>query len=51
MAITSSTSGFYAFVAPALLGALLIGLLRPGRRVPGAAPTGTPAGADSPLAP
>lgn len=47
--ITSSKAGFYAFVVPALLGALLIGLLRPGRRVAAAAPAGAPAQAEPPL--
>ncbi|MDA5143432.1 MFS transporter [Streptomyces sp. AD681] len=48
--IDSSRAGFYAFVVPALLGALLIGLLRPGRRKSAAAPAGAPAEADLPLA-
>ncbi|WP_329236764.1 MFS transporter [Streptomyces sp. NBC_00111] len=40
--ISSSKAGFYAFVVPALLGAVLIGLLRPGRRPPAAEPSGVP---------
>ncbi|MFI5856261.1 MFS transporter [Streptomyces parvulus] len=46
--ISSSRAGFYAFVVPALLGALLIGLLRSGRRTP-AAPGGAHAEADTPV--
>ncbi|MFB6555604.1 MFS transporter [Streptomyces sp. NPDC056405] len=38
--ISSSQAGFYAFVVPALLGAVLIGLLRPGRRPSATAPAG-----------
>ncbi|MFG3248838.1 MFS transporter [Streptomyces sp. NPDC048187] len=48
--IDSSRAGFYAFVVPALLGAVLIGLLRPGRRKSAAAPAGARAEADVPLA-
>ncbi|MFJ8861788.1 MFS transporter [Streptomyces sp. NPDC102451] len=40
--ISSSKAGFYAFVVPALLGAVLIGLLRPGRRPSAAAPSAAP---------
>ncbi len=47
--ITSNKAGFYAFVVPALLGALLIGLLRSGRRTSAAAPAGAPAEAEAPL--
>ncbi|MFG3168604.1 MFS transporter [Streptomyces sp. NPDC048200] len=48
--IPSSKAGFYAFVAPALLGALLTGLLRAGHRTPAAAPADAPAPAEPPLA-
>ncbi|MFE0207152.1 MFS transporter [Streptomyces sp. NPDC058985] len=46
--ISSSKAGFYAFVVPALLGAVLIGLLRPGRRPSAPAPAG--ASTEAPLA-
>ncbi|MFJ5780177.1 MFS transporter [Streptomyces sp. NPDC093094] len=39
--IDSSKAGFYAFVVPAVLGAVLIGLLRPGRRGTAAERPGT----------
>lgn len=48
--ISSSKAGFYAFVVPAILGAVLIGLLRSGRRTPAAAPAGVPSEAKTPLA-
>ncbi|MGW8634915.1 MFS transporter [Streptomyces sp. NPDC055793] len=47
--ISSSKAGFYAFVVPALLGAVLIGLLRPGRRASAPAPAGS--ATEAPLAP
>ncbi|MYX30223.1 MFS transporter [Streptomyces sp. SID8381] len=48
--ISSSKAGFYAFVVPAILGALLIGLLRPGRRTSAAVPRSGRAEADVPFA-
>lgn len=44
-------AGFYAFVVPALLGAVLIGLLRPRRRTPAPVPAGAPAPAQAAPAP
>ncbi|MFI8426094.1 MFS transporter [Streptomyces sp. NPDC085479] len=49
--ISSSKAGFYAFVVPALLGAVLIGLLRPGRRPSAPTPAGASSTAEAPLAP
>lgn len=46
--ISTSEAGFYAFVVPAVLGAVLIGLLKPGLR-PTAAPNA--AASEAPLAP
>ncbi|MFB7031855.1 MULTISPECIES: MFS transporter [unclassified Streptomyces] len=48
--ISSPKAGFYAFVIPAILGAVLIGLLRPGRRASAPAPAGGPSQAETPLA-
>ncbi|MGW0937534.1 MFS transporter [Streptomyces sp. NPDC002666] len=48
--IASSKAGFYAFVVPAFLGALLIGLLRSGSRTPVPTPTGASAETQAPLA-
>ncbi|MFJ4872968.1 MFS transporter [Streptomyces sp. NPDC088757] len=48
--ISSSKAGFYAFVVPAVLGAVLIGLLRPGRRASAPAPAGDSSETEAPLA-
>ncbi|MFJ7125635.1 MFS transporter [Streptomyces sp. NPDC098101] len=48
--ISSPKAGFYAFVVPAILGAVLIGLLRPGRRASAPAPADGPSGTETPLA-
>ncbi|MFF8408917.1 MFS transporter [Streptomyces omiyaensis] len=48
--ISSSKAGFYAFVAPAVLGAVLIGSLRPGRRAFASAPADGSSAAEAPLA-
>lgn len=45
--ISSSKAGFYAFVVPALLGAVLIGLMRPGRRA--SAPASAGSATEAPL--
>ncbi|MEV6265203.1 MFS transporter [Streptomyces sp. NPDC051784] len=47
--ISSKEAGFYAFVVPAILGALLVGLLPSDRRRPLAAPAGARAEGDVPL--
>ncbi|WP_053645242.1 MULTISPECIES: MFS transporter [unclassified Streptomyces] len=48
--IGSPKAGFYAFVVPAVLGAVLIGLLRPGRSAPAPAPADGPSETETPLA-